>query len=452
MARSLIILSAKAAMLAGVAAGALFLASGDIAHAQGRGGGSESSGGGGNSDSGSGGGGSSDSGSGGGGNSSAGSGGSGSAGNSDSGQRGSGGRGDPPASAADEADDGEDDGDDRPDFAGQRGGDPDKGSTPSGDSVRPEDKGGRPEGVGGGDEDSDRPEWAGTPGGSAGRGSPPDAGGGGDLFGDMYIILRDDQGVPILSPEGFTQPIAADGSLIPLDEDGHVLDDSLVQEVEIGRTNVARSPESVLENRAEEVIDVLNSATAVSFDPAGRLVVTVDGVARTIDSPLENLAIYVALMTTGTISGVDNPALGDLFLIDGEKTIEDLAAATTFLAAATDKSSPFTTDEIAYLNLILDIDTKTIEGTNVTYSAVDYSAFTYDREATFGDVTTSILVQQEDGSWVATEVNVYETIFGSEPDTATDGTLDAFTQAADDARMVINYIHEYEVPVPPGEL
>lgn len=445
MTRSLIILSAKAAMLAGVAAGALFIASGDFAHAQGQGqggGGSESSGGGGNSDSGSGGGGGSDSGSGG----------SGSGGSQDSGQRGSGGRSDAPTSAADEADDGEDDGDDRPDFAGQRGGDPDKGSTPSGDSGRPEDKGGRPEGVGGGDEDSDRPDWAGTPGGSAGRGSPPDAGGGGDLFGDMYVILRDDQGVPILSPEGFPQPIAADGSLIPLDEDGHVLDDSLVQEVEIGRTNVARSPESVIENRAEEVIDVLNNATAISFDPAGRLVVTVDGVAKTIDSPLENLAIYVALMTTGTIDGVDNPVLGDLFLVDGVKTAEDLAAATTFLAAATDKSSAFTTDEIAYLNLILGIDTKTIEGTSVTYSAVDYSAFTYDRESTFGDVSTTILVQQEDGSWVATEVNIYETIFGSEPDTATDGTLEAFTRAADDARMVINYIHEYEVPVPPDQL
>jgi hypothetical protein len=67
----------------------------------------------------------------------------------------------------------------------------------------------------------------------------------------MYVILRDDQGVPIMSPEGFPQPIAADGSLTPLDEDGHVLDESLVQEVEIGRTNVTRSPESVIENRSE---------------------------------------------------------------------------------------------------------------------------------------------------------------------------------------------------------
>lgn len=326
------------------------------------------------------------------------------------------------------------------------------GST--GDSGRPDDTGGRPEDVGSGDEDSDRPTWAGTPGGSAGRGSPPDAGGGGDLYGDLYIILRDDQGVPILSPEGFVQPIDAQGDLIPLDAEGAVLPEyeALVQEVDIGRTNVARAPEDVLDGRSEEVLEILNAATAISFDPAGRLVVTVDGVTSTIDSPLENLSIYIALMETGTIEGVVNPALDGLFLTDGVMTIEDMEAAATFLAAATDKSSAFTTDEIAYLNLILDIQPQTIEGTDVTYSAIDFSEFEYDREATFDGLLTTVLVQQDDGSWVETEIDVYDAVFDGEPDTATDGTLEAFTQAADDARAVISFIHEYEVPVPPDQL
>src|SRR6056297_2874690 len=228
---------------------------------------------------------------------SGGSGGGGSDRGSDSGQRGSGeqgarGSGDATADA-DEA---------RPAEAGQ-GGSSDRGGGASADSGRPEDKGGRPEGVGGGDEDSDRPDWAGTPGGSAGRGTPPDAGGGGDLYGDLYVILRDASGVPILSDAGFVQPVAADGSLIALDEDGHVLDESLVVEVEIGRLNVSRAPEDVLEGRSEEVIALLNSAEAVSFDAAGRLVITVDGEASTIDAPLENLSIYIALMNTGTIEG-----------------------------------------------------------------------------------------------------------------------------------------------------
>ena len=378
---------------------------------------------------------------------SGGSGGGGSDRGSDSGQRGSGGqgaRGSGDATAdADEA---------RPAEAGQ-GGSSDRGGGASADSGRPEDKGGRPEGVGGGDEDSDRPDWAGTPGGSAGRGGPPDAGGGGDLYGDLYVILRDAQGVPILSEDGFVQPIDAEGNLIPLDEEGHVLDESLVQEVEFGRLSVSRAPDDVLEGRSEEVLYVLNNATDLSVDPAGRLVVTVDGETRTIDAPLENLSIYVALMETGSIEGVTND-LGDFnFLVDGIKTIEDMEAAASFLAAATDKTGEFTTDEIAYLNLILDIDvTDHTDSADVQYSDVDFSSFTYDRVADYDGVTTTILVEQEDGSWLPTEVDVYDFVFAGTPDTATDGTLEAFTQAAEDSRIVINYIHEYEVPVTPEEL
>lgn len=416
--------SVKSAMFAGVAAAALTLGSVDFADAQGKGqgGGSETSGGGSGSGGGSQGGSGSD---GGGSGSGSGGGGSGAGSDGEGGSQGGGGA---------------------PDNAG--GGSADDGA----DSGRPEDKGGRPEGVGGGDEDSDRPDWAGTPGGSAGRGSPPDAGGGGDLFGDLYVILRDDQGVPILNEDGFVQPISADGTLILLDDEGHVIDDALVQEVDIGRLNVSRAPDDVLEGRSEEVMTLLNSADAISFDPAGRLIVTIDGVSSTIDSPLENLSIYVALMETGTIEGVDNPVVNSLFLADGVQTIEDLEAAATFLAAATDKTGVFTTDEIAYLNLILDIETDVLEGTEVQYSAVDFSEFTYDREDTYDGVKTTILVQQDDGSWIEEEIDVYSVIFDSINDDVDDGTLGAFTQAADDARVVINYIHEYSIPVAPENL
>ena len=127
-------------------------------------------------------------------------------------------------------------------------------------------------------------------------------------------------------------------------------------------------------------------------------------------------------------------------------------AANALLAATTDKTGEFSTDEIAYVNLILDIEAETMGDTGVTYSAVDYAGFTYDREDTFAGITTTLLVQQDDGSWVETEVNVYDTVFGGTNDTVPDGTLEAFTQAADDARAVINYIHEYEVPVSPDQL
>ena len=44
-----------------------------------------------------------------------------------------------------------------------------------------------------------------------------------------------------------------------------------------------------------------------------------------------------------------------------------------------------------------------------------------------------------------TVVNVYDAVFGTEPATAA-GTLDAYTLAADDARSIVNFVHEYEVP------
>lgn len=301
--------------------------------------------------------------------------------------------------------------------------------------------------TGEGDEDSDRPAWAKTPGGKdgAGGGRPSIAGSKrGDLFGDLWVILRDPNGVPILSPEGFVQPLDANGNLIPLDAEGAPLDPTLVVEVELGRLNVGRAPTKVLDRRADEVIALLQKATEVSVDAAGRLVLTVDGVAQTIDSPLENLAIYVALMTTGTIPNVtDLPGTEYDFLVDGTLTAKDLEAAASFLAAATDKTGVFTSDEIAYINAFLDITTVTTG--NVTYSDVDFTTFSYDRSDTYDGVTAVVLIKQPDGSYVPTTVDIYDVVF-QDKDVSLSGTLDAFTQAADDARAVIEYIHEYAVP------
>ncbi|MCL5778126.1 hypothetical protein M1105_14165 [Limibaculum sp. FT325] len=303
------------------------------------------------------------------------------------------------------------------------------------------------------EEDSDRPDWAGEKGGKAGAGGKPTTAGSkrGDLFGDLWVILRDEDGVPILTPEGFVQPIDAEGNLIPLDEEGAPIEETLTQEVELGRLNVGRAPTKVLDRRADEVILLLESATALALDPSGRLTVTtlVDGVetTKTIDSPLENLAIYVALMTTGSIPDMTPDDLVGTefdFMVDGALTIEDLQAAPAFLAAATDKTSPFSVDEIAYIDAFLDIQTVTVG--SVTYTDIDYSSFSYDRSDTFGDATATVLIQQTDGSWEATEVNIYETVFASTDLTAS-GTLEAFTAAAEDARQVLEYIHEYAVPI-----
>lgn len=298
-----------------------------------------------------------------------------------------------------------------------------------------------------GDDDSDRPDWAGEPGGKdgVGGGQPPTSGSKkGDLFGDLWVIARDDNGVPILTPEGWVQPIDEDGNLIPLDEEGHPLDENATLEVELGRLNVGRAPTQVLDRRADEVITLMNTATDLTTDAAGRLVFTIDDEQKTIDSPLENLAIYAALLTSGTIPGVDDlPGTAFDFMVDGVYTAEDLAASAAFLAAATDKTGAFTADEIAYIDTFLGINTKTIG--NVTYSDIDYSGFVYDRTATYGDVTVEVLVLQDDGTWAPEEVNVFDAVFDGEG-ASSSGSLEAYTLAADDARMIVNFVHEYEVP------
>lgn len=354
----------------------------------------------------------------------------------------------------------EDEGDGPPDGVGNVG-----GSRPT-ETGRPEGTGGKPEGVGGGDTDSDQPDWAGTPGGSAGRGEPPNSGSGGDTYGDLFVILRDSDGNPILNEDGYVQPIDENGNLIPLDDEGNVIDESLVVEVDIGRLNISRAPDDVLEGRSEEVLLALTdpNLTDVSLDPAGRLVLTTtdpdtgDVTSRTIDAPLENLSIYVALMEYGSIEGVgDLPGDALDFLVDGVLDTRDLEAAASFLAAASDKADPLTLDEIAYIDLILDINVTTAGTQEVAYSDIDYSSFSYDRADTYGEVTATILVPVVDEdtgetSWVVDTVNIYETVFDSTNDDATAGTLEDFTAAADDARTVINYIHEYAVPVAPEDL
>ena len=304
---------------------------------------------------------------------------------------------------------------------------------------RPDDRGGEE------DEDSDRPDWAGVRGGPEDHGGRPGgAGTGGDLYGDMYVILRDENGVPILNENGFVQPIDINGNPIPLDDEGAPIDPTLAIEVELGRLNVGRSPTSVLDRRAAEVVTMLNSATDITLDAAGRLVVTIDGEAKTIDSPLENLAIYVALMTQGTIPGVtDLPGTEFDHLVDGVFTSADMVSAVSFLAGATDKATPLTADDVAYINAILGINTTQVG--DVIYSDVDYSSFSYDRSDVYGDVTVEVLVQQPDGSWVPTTVNVYDVVFEG-ADYSGSGTFSAFTQAAEDARAIVNFIHEYAIP------
>jgi hypothetical protein len=280
------------------------------------------------------------------------------------------------------------------------------------------------------DSDSDRPIWAGVKGGKAGAGGKP-AGGGtkkGDLYGDLYIILRDADGKPILNAAGFVQPVAADGSLVPLDAEGAPLDSTLVQSVEFSRLSVSRAPSKVLTKSLTEALSKITAGTAITLDAAGRVVI--DGTA--IDSPLENLALYKAIMTKTLPADVASKLPASL-------------AASSLLAAAADKTSTLNVDIVVYLNSFLGINTVT-DGKVTAY--YDFTT-DYNREATYKNVTATVLVPQGDGvTYVATTVNVYDTVFSGSTwvdPTPSDAGADDFAAAANDALRVIQYIHDNAV-------
>ena len=336
-----------------------------------------------------------------------------------------------------------------------------RGSSTTHGTGRPADRGSATAKKGSGstatpseEEDSDRPDYAGQSGreGKPGRPNTESGTKKGTLYGDMYVIARDESGLPILDENGYVQVkyVDADGNLtccVLRDAEGNLLptlaDGTAVTpiEVELGRLSVGRSPTRVLAAQYEEAINSINTSTSVSLDASGRIVLTLaDGTLKTIDSPLENLALYVELLNTGTLGGLDASKLGDLsYLVDGTLTAKDLQMAASFFAAASDKTIPVTIDSIEYMNSILGID-----GT-LASNYVDYAAFTYDRQTVYGSMTVEALVAQPDGSYLPTTINVYDTIFKSQP-TGELTNVSAFTTATDDARAVIDFLHEYEVP------
>ncbi len=301
------------------------------------------------------------------------------------------------------------------------------------------------------EEESDRPAWAGTSGRDSkpGRGNVASGTKKGDVYGDMYVLLRDANGVPILKQlaDGtwVVQPVDKDGNVLPLDVEGNLINPDLAIAVELGRLNVGRSPLTVLSTRYEEALAAINAANSVTLDASGRLLLTTDGVTKTIDAPLENLALYVELLNTGTITGVTDTskfASNIQYLVDGTKTSTDFVSAASFLAAASDKTSTLTIDKVVDMNTILGITGSLTDTTGATY--VDYSTYSYDRQSIYADVTVNVLVKQPDGSYVPTVVNVYDTLFNSTAYTGT--SVSGFTQAADDALKVISYVHDNAIP------
>jgi len=127
-------------------------------------------------------------------------------------------------------------------------------------------------------------------------------------------------------------------------------------------------------------------------------------------------------------------------------TAEDYKSAASFLAGAADKTQPISIDKMVYLNTIAGVD-GAIPSPTGTGTFVDFTTFAYDRTAAYAGVTADVIVKQPDGTYQVETIDVFADVFESQGFAAA-GSANAFAQAADDARAIINYVHEYEVPAP----
>lgn len=292
-------------------------------------------------------------------------------------------------------------------------------------------------GQGGPGEDSDRPTTAGVKGGKGGGGQASSGTKKGDLYGDLFVLLRDPvTGAPILNSAGQVQPLDANGNLIQLNADGTPVDASQTVEVEFGRLSVSRSPSKVSDHSLAEALSKLTANGAViTLDASGRLVVN----GSEIDSPLENLALYKAIANltgtnrtiTITSTAKDGSApVTSTWTVPATVNIDQLKAS--LLAGAGDKTGVISLETVMRLNPILGVTD-------------DLSKVSYDRKATYDGKMVTVLVKQPDGvTYVATPVDLYTAVFNGVNDTTSTGAAD-FASSVNDALQVLEFVHDNAV-------
>lgn len=316
-------------------------------------------------------------------------------------------------------------------------------------------------------------------GGGMGGGKPPGAGSKkGDLYGDQYVLLRDidptdggGSGEPVLDANGQLILVGSNGSLIYFEANAEgeyeipAASLPFVQEVELERANVARAPDKVMEKSLAAAMEKIETATEIEVDPAGRIVC--DG--TTIDSPLENLALYEYLMTAGGQSSW--PAVVEFWpeefqALVGDNLLDPDWDPSSLLGAAFSKSLPVSLDAVLYQNTTLGVNEVTQVGGQVAVDYFDFSnaageTYNYDRVAQYenvwlqwyadtdGDPSNLELVQATvmeavfaNTNWMDQYIKASADPLVYESADATASGVNDFAQAVDDARAVINFMHE----------
>lgn len=314
---------------------------------------------------------------------------------------------------------------------------------------------------------------------------------GGD-YGDLFVLLRDINGVPIMIEkeiegdlEYFTQPIdAITGEAIELDQYGEIPPSANPIEVDFGRLNIVRSPQSVLDQAFEEAMKVLKTngnivVDEIKLDFCGRLTsyytdnsdpINPISVVKTIDSPRENMAIYQYIMKNlfepylyEFINGVlvqttDVNRLA--FLGEAPYNFDPLIIAASCFAAGSDKTGTVDIDEVVYINGFVDCI-----GLNPILNEHDYdfsheqnyyfnfsapilgeAQFQYNR-GVYEDRYLKIITLKGNGTYTEEIMSVKEAMEDKGLFTFEWGLYDylykveGFAAAVDDAVQVLDYVH-----------
>ena len=322
-------------------------------------------------------------------------------------------------------------------------------------------------------------------GGGGNGGSGGGQGGGAGVYGDLLVVLRDADGLPLFVPiddehgtKYYAQPIKHEEvtekpvrlndsyAVFALNEEGEMIPEVgyIAKEVEFGRLNVVRAPQSVLDQARGEAVTALTQPTVINIitDVAGRLM-AVNGQAedwlvnydndpgndefddKIIDSPRENMAIYQELMTYGFTRDLD--ILANYF---SEADILDLAVGA--FAGGADKTGSCNVDEVCYLNgwnidwtMAINPALGPDEKGNFYY---DFGDFSHSRFAKYSDKWVRETVLRPDGTWGYVYNQLSNVVPWTNPEMLIDYAggnnykVTGFANAVDDAIRVIEYLHD----------
>ena len=272
----------------------------------------------------------------------------------------------------------------------------------------------------------------------------------------------------------------------------------LVMEADLGRFNLARSPQDGIDAGYEEALMAINQALSIGLDPAGRLLLELPVVdefggpngslIKTVDSPRENLALYQMVMREGCLADTANVTLseetkdiledGGLLHLVCDNTppdSNDFLRAASFLGGAGDKTGRVTLDVLVYLNDRLELN-EIIWADNkkeiIDIHYYDFQDFSYDRCVEHAATTADLLQPPDDFvgayptafnvvegvtifdkrfnyNWPEGECQVGESYYYPLAYVDIDSPIINFVRAADDALTIIDYIHSYELPAYP---